>query len=122
LVVTRIKKLEEARIMALSVYVYKNNTLGDSSNGGISGKHDKLIVVNCDGPIELDNDNMHKAVKLEKGHGRSAILVPVYTPKGMVGPMFGGHYATGDSRFSRAVERIAGIDIYGAIPIHDRFE
>jgi len=110
--------------MALSVNVYRQKRLDDMdcTNGGMSGKHDNLIVVNCDGPIELDNDNLHKAVKLKKGHGRSAILVPVYPPKNMVGPMFGGNYATGDSRFSAAVERIAGIHIYGAIPIHDRFE
>lgn len=110
--------------MALSVDVFRQKRLDDMdcTNGGISGKHDDLIVVNCDGPIDLDNDNMHKAVWLRKGVRRSAILVPVYPPKNMVGPMFGGNYATGDSRFSAAVERIAGIYIYGAIPIHDRFE
>jgi hypothetical protein len=40
----------------------------------------------------------------------------------MVGPMFGGNYADGDSRMDEAVRELTGAKFYGAVPIFDRYE
>lgn len=37
-------------------------------------------------------------------------------------PMFGGNYATGDSRLSSLVQQLTGNRFYGAIAVHDRIE
>ena len=56
------------------------------------------------------------AAELSRNPFGNPILVPVDQPGG-AGPMMGGTYAaTSDSRFGKAT------GVYGAIPIHDRFE
>ena len=91
---------------------------GDSSNGGISSRCHQVILVSGDMAVEgpFEPNERTPAVALYS-HGAHCIAVPVNRPNGMVGPMFGGCYiATSDSRFREAV------GIYGAIPLHDRFE
>jgi len=111
--------------MGLVISVCREVETGDCTAGGISGRHGRLTVVNIDGPFDPTPDA--PAVALIDGHRPGdKILVPVISngvayqrvsPEGFTGPMFGGNFgATSDSRFGRAT------GIYGAIPIHDRFE
>lgn len=105
--------------MGMIVYVYRD-TLGDCTNGGISGTFDKLCVTNVDGPFEPGPGI--PAVVLKPGNIPNALpkLVPEEDQEHWV--MFGGNYAsTSDSRFSEAVKRMCGV--YASIvPIHDRIE
>ncbi len=104
--------------------VYSTND-SDSTNGGVSGQSHLLLCVNIRGPIDNDTDRLPKVMLHENSRG-NPIIVPAtqdengewvpLRPEGMVGPMAGGNYATGDSRFSERVP------FYGAVPIHDRFE
>jgi len=100
--------------MGLMVRVYRDNG-GDFTGGGISARHDRLVVVNVPGPFEPADDM--PAVRLERRGTGGAYLTPVDMPDDMLGPMHGGNFAAcADSRFTRAV------GFYGAVPIHDRFE
>lgn len=114
--------------MGLIVSVFRDSTLCDCTNGGISATAKGLTLVNVSGPFEPSEK--YPAAMLVKGNlAGIAKIVPaeevsegVYEPvKGWV--MMGGNYAaTSDSRFSEAVERITGSRFSGAIPIHDRIE
>lgn len=98
----------------------------DCTLGGVSSKHDKLTVVNVDGPFEPDVDA--PAVRLENHVHGSLRLVPVekhlsdkdeYVCR--IVPIMGGNYAaTSDSRFNDACRRLLGFPFYGAVAIHDR--
>jgi len=109
--------------MGLSIKVYRWN-LGDCSNEGESARADSLCVVNVPGPFNPRPDS--PAFELVEGRGGRghAILRPVGAKKpGMIGPMFGGNYAsTSDSRFSEALRDLTGASHYGAVPIFDRYE
>lgn len=106
---------------ALPVYVYRRPNGTDCTNGGISAKYDRLLVVCPDGFIDVDeNDPPENLCKVVKRHlfGRDIFHVePVVPPKG-AGWMAGGNFAeTSDSRFGK----LCG-DMYGALSIHDRDE
>jgi hypothetical protein len=117
--------------MGLTLWVHRS-PLGDSTNGGLSGRFDRLTVVNVEGPFEPTPD--HPAVMLVPNALGSVVIMPAEkigdewleiasNTKAYAGPMFGGNYAaTSDSRFGRAVEAILGHRFYGAVPIHDRLE
>ena len=112
--------------MGLTISVYRDSKI-DCTNGGISSNHDRLTVINIDGPFKATKDS--PAVLLKQGaYESNAILVPVladdHEDERTIGEMFGGNYgATSDSRFNRAVELITGIPCWhGAVPIHDRYE
>ena len=106
---------------ALSVDVYRSRNLGDCTNGGVSSRFDKLLVL-CDrGFINVDMDNPPENLcKIVHRHlfGRDVYHIePVARPTG-AGWMMGGNYAaTSDSRF----HALCG-DLYAAIPVHDRQE
>lgn len=110
--------------MGLPVNVYRSALIGDCTNGGVSSVADTLVVVNVSGPFDPTPDR--PAVLLTTNSLGNPILVPAKEgpngwepdrPEGSVGPMMGGNYgATSDSRFARAT------NVYGAIPLHDRFE
>jgi len=105
--------------MGMIVYVYRD-TLGDCTLNGISSSHDRLCVVNVDGPFEPSDDC--PAVVLKPGNIPKALpkLVPEEDEGHWV--MMGGNYAgTSDSRFSRAVEAMCGVHA-SIVPIHDRIE
>jgi hypothetical protein len=113
--------------MGLSVNVFRSGPT-DFTNGGISARADRLVVVNIPGPSE-PGDGV-PAVMLVDGPLHTKRLVPAVRvgetgwmegdpdgPTGRVGQMFGGNYAsTGDGRWSAAV------GFYGAVAIHDRYE
>ena len=108
--------------MGLSVSVYRWG-LGDCTNGGASAEAGSLCVVNIPGPFNPGPS--HPAFELVQGPGGKghAILRPVEAKKpGMLGPMFGGNYANGDSRMDEAVRELTGARFYGAVPIFDRYE
>lgn len=71
----------------------------------------------------LEPTEERPAVALRRGVLGGCIAVPVEVPDGLVGPMEGGAFIdSSDSRFSRAVKEIAGVDFHGAVPLHDRFD
>ena len=106
---------------AIGVSVYRSDRLGDCTNGGVSSKYNRLLVI-CDrGPIDVDEnnlpENLMKVVKREL-FGRTLYhLEPVAKAAG-VGWLSGGNFAaSSDSRFSELVD-----GMYGAVAIHDRTE
>lgn len=106
---------------ALPVSVYRSDFISDCSNGGITSRFKRLLVICPDGSIDVDEENPPENLcKVVKRHlfGRDVFHIePVARPTG-AGWMMGGTYAaTSDSRFSR----LCG-DQYGAIAIHDRQE
>ena len=108
--------------MGMTVSVFRWG-LGDCTNNGVSAVAGSLCVVNVPGPF--DPSAALPAVELVEGPGGRghAILRPVEAKKpGMVGPMFGGNYADGDSRMDEAVRALTGAKFYGAVPIFDRYE
>lgn len=76
-----------------------------------------VVVTNVEGPFEPTEKE--PAALLSSNAFGQPILVPAEGPtqKEAAGPMSGGTYAASvDSRFGKAT------GIYGAIPVHDRFE
>jgi hypothetical protein len=101
----------------LRVYVYRSS-LGDCTNGGVTATAEQLVVAgSAEVPMEGYLDLIPDIVLTHNALG-NVIAVPAYAPADAgVGPMDGGNYvSTSDSRWSRAV------GIYGAIPVHDRYE
>lgn len=127
----------------LRLSVYRENRLGDCTNGGVSARCDELTLVGTtdhDGNLKPLPEGSQVFEATEEAPAvalcvilgvRSVHLRPVEQPEGMAGPMMGGNYAaTSDSRFSRAVEA-AMVDatgdasrfrFYGAVAVHDRFD
>jgi len=128
--------MSEGNGLALGIDIYTDGS--DCTNGGLSAKASKAGMVSyavgdgvpLDGyadPRELVQSPGRNAIfRLVQGRG-GVILVADPTPEQveaaggdagrLMGPMMGGNYgATSDSRFARAT------GIYGAIPIHDRYE
>ena len=113
--------------MGLMAWVYRNG-LGGSTNGGISATAKAICIVNIDGPFEPAPD-MPAALLVENtcfGPGRGLVKIVACDENGVQLPgwaMFGGNYASGDSRFDEAVKAITGQEfVYGPVPIHDRYE
>jgi hypothetical protein len=110
----------------LIVSVLRNGR-GDCSRGGPTADHQDLTVVNIGGPFGPRDER--PAVMLVEGPGRepNPILVPaVEDDAGEWTPapgwwMFGGNYASGDSRFCEAVARLGGTPGMAA-KVHDRIE
>lgn len=104
---------------ALPINVYRSN-MGDSTNGGISSKYDRLLLVCDEGFITIDEDDMpENLVKIVTRNlfGREyKHIEPVKRPDAdKVGYMSGGNLAyTSDSRFRRMSEY--------PLSIHDRQE
>jgi hypothetical protein len=94
----------------------------DFSAGGISLRHDRVCIVDVDGPFQPSDTA--PAVRLVKGPMNSIHAVPVdcegkWTAMGGWGGCF---VYTSDSRFTRAVEQLLGHGWYGAVALHDRVE
>lgn len=115
---------------ALQLYVYRSNYGDpnyDPTNGGISGRYNEIMVP-CDrGPFDVDPMTCENLFRIERGpaFAHTLHLVPYNKPQGMVGPMFGGNYATAsDSRWGEMLASYFG-DFYrynNVLAIHDRFE
>lgn len=116
------------RIMTLNVF--RAADFPDCTNGGASGRFDRIDVICDDGfskEVDLDDapENLFRLEVGSIGMGKTAHLVPVRQPKGLVGPMMGGNYATtSDSRWGRYVASRLGPEFrfMTCLPIHDRFE
>ena len=93
-------------------------------NGSFSDFNDRIVVINVDGPFEPQcPEQAYELVDDRPCGSPYPKLVPVNRDRQVkeVGPMFSGNYATGDSRFRKAVEEMGG-GPFGVAPIHDRFE
>lgn len=107
----------------LPIYVYRQADGSDCTNGGISAKFDRLLLVCPDGFIDVASgdppENLVRLVRLELSGEVVYHIEPAVSPDpGNVGWMAGGNFAhTCDSRFSRMTP-----GFYGALPIHDRQE
>lgn len=95
--------------LQLSVF---RSSLGDCTNGGVSAAHHTLYLVDPQGsPLKREPDPCLVFRAEDRGDGYLALL-PIYTPDGMVGPMFGGNLAS-------SLNGPGGDKIYR---VHDRFE
>ena len=94
-------------------------TRSDCTNGGLSAKYDRIVIVNGEGPFEPDEKTpAFKLVHRNIG-GRNVVHAEPVEPaaSGNIGWLAGGNFcATSDSRFDEA------IGFYGAVSIHDRQE
>ena len=114
--------------MGLTVSILRDSDLGDCSNGGVSGRVNKLTMINVEGPFE-PSDNAPAAKLVEGNLGGAKVIPCIDHPTIMmgdmsklIGPMMGGTYvATSDSRFSNKLEEM-GVSMGVAIPFHDRYE
>lgn len=93
---------------------------GDYSNHGISSRHNEVLVICPDGPVEIDEnnlpDNLCKVVKRDLGFAIHIHIEPYAEAKG-VGYMYGGTIIdASDSRFGR----VTGVDY--PVRFHDRDE
>lgn len=109
--------------MGLRAQIYRGS-LGDCSNGGISGRVNEVTIINVEGPFDPTPEA--PAVRLVRGNiwGSVKIVVEDDDSRGpeRVGPMFGGTFvATSDSRFADAVDKLIGTR-GGAVALHDRYE
>jgi hypothetical protein len=89
---------------ALPIDVYRENSLGDCTNGGISSVYDRLLLLCEDGQVEIDPENPpENLVKIVERNLFGRIhkhIEPVARPEG-AGWMYGGNIAcTSDSRFN----------------------
>lgn len=106
----------------LEAYVYRSN-LGDCSNGGISGRSERVWVPARSGHITRAEAQAHgvPTAHYVPREGLPGIFVPDEVcghleQGGAVGPMAGGTYLScSDSRFSRAYG-------YQPVALHDRVE
>ena len=107
--------------MGLQVEIYRSDTFGDCTNGGISSRVGVrgFTLTNVEG-ADTPNAN-YPAAKLKKGAFNSVHIKPAWNEDEHT--MFGGNYAaSSDSRLSKAMDDLTGNRFYGAIAIHDRVE
>lgn len=112
----------------LGVSVYRDTSLGDCSNYGVTcpeaaeGKRFVIFDPTLEGHIDLEEAKANpdcvclKVIRRNIG-GEYLHVEPMFgRPEGMAGPMFGGNYVmTSDSRFGEAFGR-------RPLPVHDRWE
>lgn len=107
---------------SFNVNIYRWS-LGDCTNGGVTAKENTFTVYTTD--EEADKSPSKQVLVMRKGPLGSVNLAPPKSqwPANQVGPMMGGNYAGGDSRFSEAVQELTGWKgFYGLVAVHDRFE
>lgn len=116
------------RALALEVYRHDYHDDYDPTNGGVSSRYDEILVPCENGPREVNPETTENLFRIDVSHvwGTSLHLVPYNTKrKGMVGPMFGGNYATAsDSRWGKWLAEHYGNEFRfnNCLPIHDRYE
>jgi len=94
----------------LPVDVYRS-PYGDCTNGGISGKVDRVYVACEDGIYDGDKLDPELCFTQEQRGANYGVLIPIVSKPDMVGPMAGGNLAsTSDSRIAKTFK------------IHDRWE
>jgi len=110
-----LKRIFENNEKSLIVDVYRDAKGYDSTNNGISSKHDDLFLIGegVSGPFEAEDDKTVKLVKRNFPFGEYLHVEPLIQPENGKSPMFGGNFIyTSDSRFPSKYP----------IPVHDRFE
>lgn len=125
----------------LTLSVYKSARIGDCTNGGITAKADKVVVVGflVDGRVEPlprdcrvfePSDDAPAVVLVPSripGYDPTPHLIPLEfaeaLPDGRVGPMSGGNYAGScDSRWSD-LGKLFGVGLHlDLVAVHDRTE
>ena len=108
--------------MGLIVEIFRNSARSrdDEQLNAFKGVN-AVTLINVEGPFPPAPDA--PAALLETNALGNPIIVPVERPENTAGPMFGGTYgATSDSRFGEAIRAISRQYVYGALPVHDRFE
>lgn len=107
--------------MGLRVQIYRS---GYNSDRNYFNNVNNLSVMNVDGNIDQPNAQAPAAVLIGNAYG-DPIVVPAmwdgteWVPmkdSNLAGPMMGGGYVDGDSRWRKEV------GVYAAVPLHDRFE
>lgn len=103
---------------ALPIYVYKNSSMGDCTNKGLSSKFDTLLLIHEEGFVSVDENNLPEnlvnVVTRYLGGSEYKHIEP-FKKATKVGYMMGGNYAsTSDSRFSKVSKY--------PLAIHDRQE
>ena len=107
--------------MGLQVEIYRSDTFGDCTNGGISSRVGVrgFTLTNVEG-ADTPNAN-YPAAELKKGAFNSVHIKPAWNEDQHT--MDGGNFAaTCDSRFNSAIKELLGHHFYGAVAIHDRVE
>jgi len=99
--------------MGIRANVYSRNG-ADTTNGGLTSRTDSVVIVNSEGPFEATEDSPAVRITEKTVWGETyKYAVPVDTPEGKKGPMFGGNFIySSDSRFPSD----------SPIRVHDRFE
>lgn len=121
----------------LSLNVYRHNYSSswnpdyDPTNGGVSGRYDRILVPCDEGneqfidPANLP-ENLFKIEHMNIGPWEALHLVPYVEHRdGLIGPMDGGNYAdTCDSRWGRHLAKYFGpaYRFNTCLEIHDRYE
>ena len=107
---------------ALPIEAYSNKTYRGCSNGGITERFDRLLLVCEEGFVDVDEsnppENLVVLVDRDLFGEPSPYIRPYADPDpGNVGWMAGGSFASSsDSRFNRLFR------FYGAVAVHDRQE
>ena len=108
----------------IRVHVLRD-AMGDFSNGGISGKHTSLWLVDTGLPRELTRQvpegQEATCVRLTQTAPGYNVLVPMFADgPNLVGPMASGAYAI--AKYGHEAEAWKKLGLSGAIPVHDRYE
>lgn len=108
------EKIKKGKTMkAINISVYRDNRLGDCTNGGISSKYDELLLVCEDGYIEIDENNLPENLVVIAEGFRGHKYIRPYKDAEEVGWMSGGNIAySSDARFNSEYP----------LKIHDRQE
>lgn len=111
----------------LRVYVLADKDGQDCTNGGVTSRHDRMMLLwECSRQEAVDYANEHGIdideclwLKPRDLWGKDhAIAVPLIHQTDKVGPMFGGNFVyTSDSRLYRM-----GGWLHVPIAVHDRYE
>lgn len=113
--------------MGLIGYIMKHKGT-DCSNGGISSRCDEVTIVNASGPFDAQDDRPPVILVARTVMGRrilTAYPAVIDNDKWVQArgwAMMGGTYIScSDSRFGELC-RSLGVDFYGAVALHDRYE
>ena len=123
--------------------VLRTSSYGDSSNGALSYKNDRIIIIGENDTCDPSDEEFSKhypdrpVYRLGRVEFQGRVTVHLrlvrewerkfrdmrFPGKQVCGPMFGGNYATiYGTALTRAVEEMTGHPFFGALPIHDRYE
>lgn len=132
--------MDTSELRGLTMYVYRSS-LGDCSNGGISSRCDRVVVVGVVtemqggrselrpfpesamvGSVPADDAPAVIVVKRRMGRQRLLHVEPLEQPNRDEGTpyMAGGCYVGGSD--SRLRELLGADEFYGALSLHDRTE